>query len=161
VPRYRWACLSVSLHFWPKCILSEVIKECMKKDGSDWSSLTHLHPTRGVVMRTLPRAHSKAARPSSHAMRAPSLLSSFLGWARSCCCNSTTIIDATTTFEGDGALPQSASRDRRHDKEASPGKRQHGVKTHLTDGNARLAETSSGNRDEGSCHKDVCRDLPH
>jgi hypothetical protein len=39
----------VSWHFWPKCVLSEVIKECVKKDARDWSSLTNLCPTRGVA----------------------------------------------------------------------------------------------------------------
>jgi hypothetical protein len=34
------------------------------------------------------------------------------------------------------------SRDRRHDKEESPGKHQHRGETHLTDGDARLEEAS-------------------
>jgi hypothetical protein len=48
----------------------------------------------------------------------------------------------TTACEGDGALHQSKSRDRRHNKEASPSKHWHRVKTHLTNGDARLEEAS-------------------
>jgi hypothetical protein len=47
-----------------------------------------------------------------------------------------------TVHEGDRALQQSKSKDRRHDKEASPGKHQHGVNTHLTKGDAQLEEAS-------------------
>jgi hypothetical protein len=43
------ACLSVSLHFWPKCVLSAAIKECVKRHARDWISLNGLRPTRGVV----------------------------------------------------------------------------------------------------------------
>jgi hypothetical protein len=46
----------------------------------------------------------------------------------------------TTTEEGDKILRQSASRSRRHDKEASPHKRRHRVKAHLADSDARLEE---------------------
>jgi hypothetical protein len=85
----------------------------------------------------LPRAHSEASRPSSRATMTPSLLSSPLSRARSCSHSST-----TTACEGDGALHQSKGRNRRHNKEASPGKCWHKVKTHLTDGNAGLEEAS-------------------
>jgi hypothetical protein len=60
------------------------------------------------------------------------------------------IANVATAFEGDGALQQSTSRDRRHDKEASLGKCRHRVKTHLTDGNARLEEASALARWDGS-----------
>jgi hypothetical protein len=33
VLRYSWACLPVSRHIWPKCIVLEVTKECVKKDA--------------------------------------------------------------------------------------------------------------------------------
>jgi hypothetical protein len=46
---YRQACLSVSWQFWPKGILSDVIKACMKKDARDGSSLVHLRPSCGVA----------------------------------------------------------------------------------------------------------------
>jgi hypothetical protein len=29
------ACLSISQHFWPKCVLLEAIKEYVKKDARD------------------------------------------------------------------------------------------------------------------------------
>jgi hypothetical protein len=44
-----------------------------------------------------------------------------------------TIIDVATASEK-GVVNQSTSRDQRHDEEASPGKRRHRVKTHLTNG---------------------------
>jgi hypothetical protein len=47
-----------------------------------------------------------------------------------------------TACEGDNALRQSTSKSRRHDKEASPGERRHGVNTHLASGEARLEEAS-------------------
>jgi hypothetical protein len=65
---------------------------------SCWTALGRTRPA-SCSMSTFPRARSKAANPSSHAMMAPSLLSSSLSWARSCPCSST-----TTTCEGDGAL---------------------------------------------------------
>jgi hypothetical protein len=49
VPGYRQACLPVTWRFWPKCILSEVIKKYVKEDVRDESSLTDLRPTRRVV----------------------------------------------------------------------------------------------------------------
>jgi hypothetical protein len=70
-----------------------------------------------LSMHTSPTTHSKAANPSSHAAMAPSLLSSSLSRARSYPCSST-----TTAFGGNGALHQSTSTDRRHNKEASLGK---------------------------------------
>jgi hypothetical protein len=75
---------------------------------------------------------------------APSLLSSSLSWARSYPCSST-----TTASEGHGALPQSRSREWRHDKEASPDKHWHRVKTHVTDGDARWEEASVLARRDG------------
>jgi hypothetical protein len=45
-----------------------------------------------------------------------------------------------TAFVGAGALQQSTSRHQRHNKEANRGRRLHKVKTHLTDGDARLEE---------------------
>jgi hypothetical protein len=52
-----------------------------------------------------------APSPSSHVAMVTSLLSNSFSRARSCPYSST-----TTIFEGDGALHQSTSRDRRHDK---------------------------------------------
>jgi hypothetical protein len=53
-----------------------------------------------------------------------------------------TIANAAIAFKGDRALHQSTSRDWHHDKEASPGKHRHRVKTHLTNGNARLKKAT-------------------
>jgi hypothetical protein len=62
----------------------------------------HVHLSKGAL---------KSCQSILHAVMVPSLLSSSLSWARSCPCSST-----STTFEGDGALHQSTSRDQRHDK---------------------------------------------
>jgi hypothetical protein len=39
----------ISWHFWLKFILSEAIKDCMKKDARDGSSLADLRPMHRVV----------------------------------------------------------------------------------------------------------------
>jgi hypothetical protein len=88
-------------------------------------------------MCTSPSVGAKATKPSSHAMMAPSRLSSSLSRERSCSCNST-----GSACKGDEALCQSISKSRHHDKEASPGKRRHRVKTYLAGGEARLEEAS-------------------
>jgi hypothetical protein len=97
-------------------------------------------------MHTFPWVCSKATNPSSHTAMAPSLLSSSLSRAR--CCPYSSMANAC---EGDGALRQSASRDQRHDKEASPCNHQHRVKTHhLADGDTRHEEASDlAQRDGG------------
>jgi hypothetical protein len=86
-------------------------------------------------MHTSPSAHAKAFKPSSHVMMAPSRLSSSLSQERRCSFNS-----MATACKGDEALHQSTSKSWHHDKEASLGERRHGVKTHLTGGEARLEE---------------------
>jgi hypothetical protein len=67
-------------------------------------------------IQAFPRVHLKAIKPISHAKRAPSLVSSSLSQARSCSYNSMAITDVATTSEEEGALHQSTSRDRHHDK---------------------------------------------
>jgi hypothetical protein len=64
-------------------------------------------------MRTLPRARSKAANPSSYAVMAPSLISSSLSQVRSCSYNSMVSVGRATPSEGEEALHQSTSRDQR------------------------------------------------
>jgi hypothetical protein len=94
------------------------------------------------------RAHSEAARPSSHAIRATSQPSNSLSQARSCSCNSATITDAVTTSKK-GALSQSVGKDQHHDKGARLGKRRRGVRTHHTNGDAWLEEASILARRDG------------
>jgi hypothetical protein len=84
----------------------------------------------------LPMCMRKGHQPF-HTTMAPSRLSSSLSRARSCPYSST-----VTVCEGDEALHQSTSKIRCHNKEASPGKRLHRVKTHLADDDARLEEVS-------------------
>jgi hypothetical protein len=50
VPGYRRACLPVSWHFWLKYVLSEAIKESVKKDARNGSALADLRPTRRVAL---------------------------------------------------------------------------------------------------------------
>jgi hypothetical protein len=89
-----------------------------------------------ITFRThLPSVRAKAANPSSHVTMAPSRLSSPLSRARSYHCSST-----ATACEVDRALCQSTSRSRHYDREASPGKCQGRVKTHLASGDAQLEE---------------------
>jgi hypothetical protein len=49
VTGYRQAWRPVSWCFWPKCVLLEAIKECVKKDARNGSSLVDLRPTHRVV----------------------------------------------------------------------------------------------------------------
>jgi hypothetical protein len=115
-------------------------------------------------MRTFPRAHSKAANPSSHMVMESSLLSSSLSQARSYPYSSMAI-----TFEGDGALQQSMRIYQCHDKEANRGRRWHRAKTHLIEvipdwsRHPSLLDgiATSDNHGGGSRRKDVCHDLPH
>jgi hypothetical protein len=90
---------------------------------SCWTASSQMRQESHYVS-TFPRVHSKAANPSSHAKMAISLLPNYLSRAGSCPSSST-----ATTFHGGGALHQSTSNDQCHDKEESPGKLRHRVKT--------------------------------
>jgi hypothetical protein len=86
VSQYRQAYLSVSCHFWLKCILSKAIKECGKKDARGWSSLTDLRPSRrvhrAVGLLGLHRRGTKVTHSSQNRGRdgSPSLLPRHTGW---------------------------------------------------------------------------------
>jgi hypothetical protein len=103
---------------------------------SCWTSSAQMRLTSCFVC-TSHRAHSKAINPSSHAVMAPSQLSSSLSWVRSCPYSST-----ATTFERDRALHQSTSRDRCHDRKQALAKRCHRVKLHLTNQQAEIGVTT-------------------
>jgi hypothetical protein len=65
---------------------------------------------------TLPRAHMNVTNPSSHAVMAPSLLSSSLTRAWSYSRSSMTTIDVDTVPKGEEGLHQSRSGDQHYDK---------------------------------------------
>jgi hypothetical protein len=103
--------------------------------GMPTTSYKSMHPNKIVLLDSL---GSEVARPSFCAMRMRSWLSSSLSQARSCPCSS-----MVTACEGDEALRQSTSKSKRHNKEGSPGKYRHRVKTHLADDDAWLEKDGS------------------
>jgi hypothetical protein len=103
---YRQRRIWHSSNIWLRLMrcLDLELEACIQARKSCWAASSWTRLT-SCSTRTVPRAHSKVAYPSSHSAMAPSLLS-----------NSTTSADVATTFEGEEALHESTSGDHYHDK---------------------------------------------